>query len=49
MLNSFEYYIYIYIYKIYVHIFYCILDSAWPKLMKFTLEQHYMFSVLHSQ
>ena len=36
-------------YKRYIHIVNCILDLAWPKLMKLTLELHYMFSVLHSQ
>ena len=36
-------------YKIYIHIFNGILDLAWPKLMKLTLEQQYMLSVLRSQ
>ena len=36
-------------YIIYNHIFNCILDLAWLKLMKLTLEQQYMLSVLHSQ
>ena len=31
------------------HIFKCILELAWPKMMKSTLEQQYMLSVLHSQ
>ena len=36
-------------YKKYIHIFNNILDLAWPKWMKLTLEQQYMFSVLLCQ
>ena len=43
MLNSFK------VYKIYIHILNCILDFAWLKQTKSTLEQQYMLSVLHKQ
>ena len=43
MMNCFN------VYKRYIHILNRILDLAWPKLMKLTLEQQYMLSVLHSQ
>ena len=33
--------------KIYSHFFNSILDLAWPKSMKLTLEQQFMLSVLH--
>ena len=36
-------------YERYIHILNCILDLAWPKSMKLTLEQQYMLSVLQSQ
>ena len=36
-------------YQRYIHISNHILDLAWPKQMKLTLEQQYMLSVLHSQ
>ena len=36
-------------YKRYIHILSRILDLAWPKQMKLTLEQQYMLSFLHSQ
>ena len=36
-------------YKRYIHILNHILDLAWPKEMKVTLEQQYMLSVIHSQ
>ena len=36
-------------YKRYIHILNCILDLAWPKMMKFTVEQRYMLSIRHSQ
>ena len=35
--------------KIYIHILNHILDLAWLKSMKLTLEQQYMLSVLHDQ
>ena len=43
MLNCFE------DYKRYIHILRRILDLAWPKLTKLTLEQQYIFHVLCSQ
>ena len=36
-------------YKIYIHILNFILDLAWPKQIKLTLEQQYTFSILHRQ
>ena len=36
-------------YKTYIHILNRILDLAWLKCMKLTLEQQHMLSVLHSQ
>ena len=43
MLNCFK------VHKGYIHILNPILDLSWAKLMKLSLEQQYVLSVLHSQ